>query len=160
MAEFTGVLEGFKVRNDFLILELEGGPSGIGSKREAFKDAAKELVSQRVTVTYDESDSSKINENTGKPYKNRLGNTIVPAKQQAQDPAPAAPQAAAPSASGPDDITTRERAWIAAAFLNMKAKDASFETAKSLSRRIYHDILSGDWGGFGAPDDPDTDIPF
>ena len=168
MAEATGLLKSFSVNNGWTGIEVEGAPKGISTKKPDVAAAVKELVGTTVTISYTEKDSDKINENTGKPYVNRWLNSVVPAAngQQAQDPAPAvtpaAPDhaaAASPSTAGPD-LTTRERAWLAAAFLSIKAP--SFDGAKALSRRIYQDILSDDWQeqGFNAPAKSEDDIPF
>ena len=169
MAEHTGELKGFSVNNGWTAIDLDGAPKGISTKKKDVVDAVKELVGQQVTARWTEKDSDKINENTGKPYVNRWLDSVTPAANgnSPQAPAPAAVassaspsvRADAPGSGEGPDLTTRERAWVAAAFLSAKAP--SFDGAKSLARRIHDDIVRGDWGGaFGRPDDPDSDVPF
>ena len=166
MSEATGLLKGFSVSSQgWTVIDLDGAPKGISTKRQNVVDAVKELVGQNVTARWTESEG-KINENTGKPYINRMLDSVVPA-QPAQDPAPAvtpaAPDhaaAASPSTAGPGyskDTDIRRQAIVKGIGGRQYKNIAEFiEWANAVESWI----LSKPAPAFGASDDPDSDIPF
>lgn len=163
MAEATGLLKGFSVNNGWTAVEVEGAPKGISTKKADVAAAVKELVGQNVTVSFTEKPSDKINENTGQPYVNRWLNSVVPAANAPQAPAPAAAQASSspPAAAGPvstDVSIVRQVSWKAVAPLIATGVD--WKTASKWAHSIEQDILRGVEPAFGAPDNSEDDIPF